>query len=208
MKNSLRKTIQTDVFDYLQLTDALSAYGNIRGKIGRLLASGEIIRIKKGLYTFPDYLRRETLNSAVLANMIYGPSYVSCDYALSYYGMIPERVELVASVTMGRPRYFKTPVGNYAYYQRRSADYPVGIDYVNWGETGFLIASPEKAIYDKVFLDKRFTAQDDIGEYLLDDLRMDEDSLHKLDRAVLDALLKNSRGRMARLVRFLLEGTT
>ena len=114
MNIGIRQLIESDVFDYAQLIDVLSGYGNVRAKIGRLLASGEIIRIKKGIYTFPEYLRRFPLNPCVLANMIYGPSYVSSDYALSYYGLIPERVELVTSMTTGRPRRFSTLVGNFA----------------------------------------------------------------------------------------------
>lgn len=204
MKTLLRKQIETDVFDYLQLTDALADYANIRGKIGRLIASGEIIRIKKGLYAFPDYLRRGTLNSCAIANMIYGPSYVSCDYALSYYGMIPEKVEAVASMTPGRSRRFETPVGNYFYHQRRGADDSVGVERVDLSGVGYLIASPEKALYDKVFVDKRFTGEG-IEEYLLEDLRVDEDSLDRLNRSVLEELQKTARGRMSLLVKFLLE---
>jgi len=136
MKLQLRQKITGDLFDYAQLTDVLSGYGNVRTKIGRLLASGEVIRIKKGFYTFPEYLRKAPLNSCAIANMIYGPSYVSCDYALAYYGMIPERVEAVTSMTLGRPREFSTPVGNFIYLQRNAADYSIGIDGMDSAEPG------------------------------------------------------------------------
>lgn len=48
----LREQIKTDVFGYLELTSVLSDYANVRGKINRLLANGEIIRIKKGIYSY------------------------------------------------------------------------------------------------------------------------------------------------------------
>ena len=134
----LREKIKNDIFDYLQLTDALSSYGNIRGKIGRLLANREIIRIKKGFYTFPEYLRRAPLNPCVLANMLYGPSYVSADYALAYYGLIPERVEVITSMTKGRTRIFSTPLGNFKYFQRNSQDYSIGILCQECAESNFL----------------------------------------------------------------------
>ena len=196
MNIGIRKLIESDVFDYAQLTDVLSGYGNVRAKIGRLLASGEIIRIKKGIYIFPEYL--------VLANMIYGPSYVSSDYALSYYGLIPERVELVTSMTTGRPRRFSTPVGNFAYFQRNAADYSTGIECMETPGGSFLMASKEKAVYDKALTDKRFDGKN-IREYLLDDLRIDEESLSGLNPDILSALNANSTGRQKKLVRFLEE---
>lgn len=204
MKTFLRKYIKTDVFDYVQLTHALTGYANIRGKIGRLIASGEIIRIKKGFYAFPDYLTRSPLNPCVIANMIYGPSYVSCDYALSYYGMIPEKVEQITSMTTGRSRQFDTPVGNYVYYQRHSADYSIGVEWIESNGSGFLIALREKAIYDKVAVDKRFTGKG-IEEYLLDDLRIEEDSLYGLNRSVLKELQRTASGKALLLIKFLLE---
>lgn len=204
MAINLKRQIEEDVFDYVQLTAALAGYGNIRTKIGRLLASGEIIRIKKGLYTFPEYLRKAPLNSCVVANMLYGPSYVSCEYALSYYGMIPEKVELVTSMTTGRSREFETPVGCFAYFSHKALDYSIGVESGNSGNCNFLIASREKAIYDKALTDKRFTGGG-ILEYCLEDLRLEEDTLHRLDVRVLMALQAAARGRMGKLVNFLLE---
>ena len=203
----LREKIKNDIFDYLQLTDALSSYGNIRGKIGRLLANREIIRIKKGFYTFPEYLRRAPLNPCVLANMLYGPSYVSADYALSYYGLIPERVEVITSMTKGRTRVFYTPFGDFKYFQRNSQDYSIGILCQESAESNFLIADPSKAIYDKVLTDLRFDGTD-IEEYLLEDLRIDEDSLKEMDKKILHELAELSVGRMKLLVQYLQKRNT
>ncbi len=205
MSDNLRLKIPNDIFDYVQLSDALSDLSNIRTKIGRLLASGEIIRIRKGLYTFPEYLRRSPLNPCIVANMVYGPSYVSCDYALSYYGMIPERVELITSMTTGRQRAFSTPIGCFTYRQRKAKDYAIGIESVETTSGNFLIASREKAIYDKVLTDPRFDGSN-IKEYLLADLRLDEESLSQLNVEVLLELRDSSVGRMRELVNTLLEG--
>ena len=91
----LRQQIARDVFDYQQLVTCLSQFSKPRDKIRRLLASGEIVRIRKGLYAFGAPLQRAPISRELLANLIYGPSYISLDYALSYHGLIPERVETV-----------------------------------------------------------------------------------------------------------------
>ena len=111
----IRRDITREIFDYQVLTDALSDYSKPRDKITKLLAGGAIVRIKKGLYCFGEGLRRGPVSREQVANLIYGPSYVSLDYALSYHGLIPERVEVVTSVTTRRSRKFETPLGSFSY---------------------------------------------------------------------------------------------
>ena len=88
-----------------------------------------------------------------IANFLYGPSYVSMEWALSFYGMIPERVYTVTSMTLGRNKQYHTPIGDFSYFTLPARYYPVGItqkkspDFVG----GFLIATPEKALADLVF---------------------------------------------------------
>ncbi|MGE4564976.1 MAG: hypothetical protein AB7F32_08895 [Victivallaceae bacterium] len=194
----LRRKIANDLFGYLELSDALSAYGNVRNKIQRLLEDGSIIRIKKGFYTFPEALRRAPLEPGVVANLIHGPSYVSCEYALSFYGLIPEAVTSVTSVTSTRSCEFDTPVGRFRYFHRAAADYAVGVRL----EGQMLIASPEKAIYDKAALDRRFDGNG-VEEYLMADLRLDPAALPKPDPDTLRELGRCGRGRMKSLVTFL-----
>lgn len=66
------------------------------------------------------------------------------------------------------------------------------------------MASKEKAVYDKALTDKRFDGKN-IREYLLDDLRIDKESLSGLNPDILSALNANSTGRQKKLVRFLEE---
>ena len=194
----LREKISTDVFSYVELTDLLASYGNIRTKIQRLINKGEIIRIKKGFYMFPEALRRAPLNPAMIANMIYGPSYVSCDYALSYYGLIPESVLSVSSMTTGRSREFDTPAGYFQYFQHNAPDYSTGIQL----ENDCLFASIEKAIYDKALIDRRFDGHD-TAAYLEHDLRLELSGLPKLNLKTLNSLKSVARGRMKKLVTFM-----
>ena len=193
----MRQQIDRDVFDYQQLVACLSQFSKPRDKIRRLLAAGEIVRIRKGLYAFGEPLRKTPISRELLANLIYGPSYISLDYALSYHGLIPERVEMVTSVTLGRSRSFTTPFGTFSYRRLSQSRYSVGVALEENGDLSFLIASPEKALADKVWADKRFdgTRLLSCESYLLDDLRLDPTRLAVFDSGRLDAIAKayNSR---------------
>jgi len=179
----IRRTIEQDVFDYQALTVALSGYRKPRDKLTKLLASGVVIRIKKGLYCFGEDFRKEPISRKYLANLIYGPSYISLDYALSYHGLIPERVEVVTSVTTRRSRDFSTPFGIFSYRMVTDNRYTVGAIIEQSGKESFLIATPEKALIDKVWTDKRFHGVNvsDYSSYLTDDLRIDPEALARLD---------------------------
>jgi hypothetical protein len=202
MIDDLRRRIEGEEFDYQAILDSLKQYERPRDKITRLLRNGAIIRVKKGIYVFgPKYARRP-FSREILANMIYGPSCISLDFALHHHGLIPERVEAVTSVTTGRARRFATPVGLFIYRQIPPAAFPVGIDQVQLeGNRFFLMAVPEKALADKI-QDDRGTGilnQDDMRRYLLQNLRIDAESLEKLNTETLTILAERYRSRKLRL---------
>jgi hypothetical protein len=202
----IRATVEQEVFDYQVLLDILRKYRKPRDRIHRLVAAGEIVRVKKGLYVFATPFRRQPIVREHLANLIYGPSYVSLDSALSFHGLIPERVESVTSVTTGRSRAFDTPFGAFTYRSLPPTRYAVGALLETKGTVPFLIARPEKALADKVWMDKRF-AGSRVGEfdaYLRDDLRIDEDGLRKLDLEPLAAIAQAyGSAKIDNLIRFL-----
>jgi len=170
--------------------DALAGYRKPRDRVTKLLASGVIVRIKKGLYCFGEVFRKEPLSREHLANLIYGPSYVSLEYALSYHGLIPERVEVITSVTTRRSRDFDTPFGTFTYRMLKGPRYAIGAILEKAGRTPFLVASPEKALTDKVWADKRFSGlrMFDYDAYLTDDLRIAQHALSSLDRSRLQVI--------------------
>jgi predicted transcriptional regulator of viral defense system len=187
----LRNRIGREEFDYVLLKSALSEYEALDQKINELLKSGVIIRVKKGLYVFGDDYRRDPIEQLSLANLIYGPSCISLEYALAYHNLIPERVYTITSVTPKKNKFFKTPIGNYSYQHLNLEKYPHGIEYVRIDRShSALIASPEKALCDYVFHHKVTNVTDakTATEFLEDDLRIDEwntlskDSLSKLNK--------------------------
>jgi hypothetical protein len=187
---TIRDRVPQEVFDYQTLLDCLRKYHKPRDGIQRLVAAGDIVRIRKGLYAFAAPFRRQPMVREQLANLIYGPSYVSLDSALSFHGLIPERVEAVTSVTTGRSRHFDTPFGTFSYQMLSLARYAASTMWLPQDAPLFLMASPEKALADKVWMDKRFagTRVGDFGPYLLDDLRMAPQGLRALDAARLKAV--------------------
>ncbi|MEI6971183.1 MAG: hypothetical protein WCL44_06660 [bacterium] len=202
----IRDSVSQEVFDYQILLDTLRQYRKPRDRISRLIAAGEIVRVKKGLYVFAEAFRRQPVVREHLANLIYGPSYVSLDSALSHHGLIPERVESVTSVTTGRSRWFDTPFGRFTYQSLALDRYALGALLSTGGVTPYLIASPEKALVDKVWLDKRFsgTRTGDFGPYLHDDLRIDAERLQALDDNRLTAIAgAYSSAKIDKLLRFL-----
>ena len=176
-----------DIFDYQQLSDVLKDYSKPRDKITALMASGLVVRVKKGLYVFGDAWRRKPVSRELLANLVYGPSYVSLEYALSHYGLIPEGVTMVTSVTCGKSRRFQTPFGEFLYRPVPMKAYAAGIMREQAGDDYFLIASPEKALVDFVWRDRRFrpSVPSDYGAYLREDLRIDPERLAHFDMGVL-----------------------
>ncbi len=200
---SIRKHIENEEFDYQTLLHSLSQYSRPRDKISDLLRKGIIIRVKKGLYIFGDDYRQRPYSREVLANLIYGPSYISLEYALHYFGLTPERVETVTSVTTGRSRKYSTPVGLFNYRMIPLAAFRIGMNRVELDDgRSFLIATPEKALTDKIRDDRGngLQTQGQLLDYLEDNLRVDLTILANLDIGHFDAIAHRYGSRKLRLL--------
>lgn len=199
----LRRRISAEEFDYQALLDGLREYNRPRDKITDLLRQGRIIRVKKGIYVFGEMYRRRPFSRELLANMIYGPSYVSLETALHYYGLIPERVEAMTSVTGARGRRFSTPLGLFIYRGVPMKAYRIGIDQVEL-ESGrfFLIGTPEKALADKIQADRgtAIRTRVELLTYLLDSLRIDPEELGKLNARTISLIADQYRSWKLRLL--------
>ena len=205
---SIRRSFPGEVLDYQQLQYSLRGYAKPRDKITALLRSGDIIRVKKGLYVFGENYRRGPWSREILANLIYGPSYISLDYALSYYGLIPEEVTHVTSVTSAATRRFETPLGVFTYRQLAQRKYTVGIDQrVTARNSYFLIATPAKALADKVWTDTRASSASisDLESYLHEDLRIDPDDLARVNLANMGQIAEQYGSRKVRFLQKYIE---
>lgn len=182
--HSLRKVIGREEFDHPILTSALSDYLAKDQKVNELLRAGDIVRVKKGLYVFGTNTRQQPVCKETLANLIYGPSCISMEYALSHYGLLPERVETVTSITPKRNKEFATPLGRFEYRYLAPSKYPYGIDQVWIDKTHpVLMATAEKALCDYIVLSDIADLKTikNAQEFLFDYLRADKDALANLD---------------------------
>lgn len=159
----------------------------ISDKARYLEAEGRIVRLKRGLYVrsaedgaMPTHL--------LIANHLYGPSYVSFQTALRYYGLIPERVYEIQSMTTKHSRSFDTPLGWYS-YRSSSVDYfPIGIRQEREGDDTYLVAAPEKALCDILVKTAGLSLSSNrkMESFLTEDLRLDMDALKDFDLDMLE----------------------
>ena len=178
--------------DYSFVMDALSSYARPREKISAWLKNGSLVRVKKGLYVFGDHVTKQPYSLELLANLIYGPSAISLRYALAFHGLIPERVSVITSITNKRNKQFTTPVGHFTYRYLNQQRYAMGIESrTSAAGYSFLIASPEKALCDLIYLEDNALVihnDHDIETYLFHDLRLDEESMEQLNTKTLHQL--------------------
>ncbi len=177
-------------FDHLALMNALRSYNHPKDKITKLLRDKRIIQIKRGVYIQGFEHNKGVYSKEIISNMLYGPSYISLEYALAYYGLIPERVDVVTSITMKRRKEYNTPLGLFLYFAINKKFYSIGLDYIRLQDgRGFIMATPERALLDKLYFEKCINSQKEMQAYLFENLRIEESALKNLNRAFLKELL-------------------
>ena len=185
----LKKLIGLNVFTTEMLKPILEQeYTQPSKKINSMIEKGELIRLKRGVYALGADYRDHSLNLIAIANILHKPSYVSYEYALSYHGLIPERVYTVTSATTYRPETYATDIGTFSYKKIPSNAYSIGIDWkYDQHDGGYMIATAEKALCDQVYADQRVAdiKKDEILEYLEYDLRIEWEELEKLNTTLL-----------------------
>ena len=175
-------------FCHSALLSLLKDYKRPNDKISRLFAAGDILKIRKGLYVLSGEYRKDPVSKPLLANLIYGPSYVSLDFALSYHGLIPEGVFELSSMTPKRVKFYDTPLGRFTYTHSFESLYRIGIvSETNIDGSCFLIAGPEKALCDKVVFTKKLSALSvrAMRLFLTEDLRIDLEDLARFDLSII-----------------------
>ena len=157
-------------------------------KVRWLEKHDEIIRLKRGLYVVNPEITGKALSTELMANHIYAPSYVSMSTALRYYGLIPETVYEMQSVTIKHARTFDTPYGRFTYTTISSEAFHIGVCSINNGDYAFMIATPEKALCDLIanthHVNLRYIKE--ARTFLEEDLRLDMDGFAKMNPTIFE----------------------
>ncbi len=182
-------------FDVGVLSSLFPNQKHIVAKARALERSGAIIRLKKGLYVANMEGSGSPLCRELIANHLYGPSYVGGVYALRYYGLIPETVHSVTSFTTKHSRCFQNPTGIYQYRNCWDDYFHLGIRMETINGMSFLIASKEKALCDVINFSKNLKLRflKDVEQYLEYDIRFDIDELDNMDIGLLEKIAAVSR---------------
>lgn len=162
----------------------------------RAVAAEEIVRIHRGLYCLGAKFLRQKLDPLVLAQRIYGPSYISLETALSYHGWIPEAVYSITSTSLDRSREFDTPLGRFSFTRVPQETFYAEVTRIEKEDSSsFLLASPLKALTDYVYVHKCGSHS---ARPVVDSLRIDEGSLAGVEAKAFDRLLAGYRSQRVR----------
>jgi len=199
MNIAIEKNLQqynTHIIDHATLATILinSGYNGINDKINKLKKDGLLETLKRGTVTSKE----------IIANTLLSPSYISFDYALYFYGLIPESVHDVTSATTKSSKTFKTKTGTYSFRQVKKELYPIGLKIEFTKNGNFIIASKEKALCDKVYYTKdiQITSKKMMLEFLEYDIRIDMEELEDCDINIFQKYYEISKSKK---IQFLLQ---
>lgn len=177
------------------LSGILKDYKRPYDKLDELVKQNILIQVKRGFYIPSAQLNVAQPEPFLLANHLYGPSYVTSDSALFYYGLIPEQVFEVTSVTSDAAKNLTTPVGRFSYLHLPLPYYSFGIKHIALTtKQTVLMASEEKALCDKIVTTSGMllrSVKQTTGLLLLD-LRMDSARLRDLDHTIISSWLHHA----------------
>lgn len=161
-------------------------------KVRSLEQKEYVIRLKKGLYVVNPEVSRVPLSMELIANQLYAPSYVSMSSALRYYGLIPETVYTLQSMTVKHSRNFDTPVGHFGYTCMNREAFHIGVTVIDKQTYTFLMASPEKALCDLIANSPKVNLRyiKDVERYLEEDIRLDMDEFLRMDPSVFEQYIE------------------
>ncbi len=126
---------------------------DVRRQLSRWVRGGRLHQLRRGLYALAPPFQKTRPHPFLVANRLVPGSYVSLQSALSHYALIPESVPVTTSVTVGRPGRWDTPLGTFDYRHVRS-ELLAGFRRTPLaGQQEALLATPEKAVLDLVYLE-------------------------------------------------------
>lgn len=184
------------------LLEELKNYQNPMVKIAQMVKKNQLIPITRGLYeTDPS------ISGHYLASAIYGPSYLSFEYALAFHGLIPEAVYQFTCATYNKRRRkkYSNHFGHYSYRDVPKLAFPLATVLYHENGYSFIIAKPEKAICDSLYTYEPCSNQKELKSLLFDFLRIDEDVFYQLDLKLMKEIAQYYHTKNSKLLVNILE---
>ena len=166
-------------------------------KVGDLQKAGHLIRLKQGLYVVSPDMNGKPASTELIANHLYGPSYISMQTALRHYGLIPETVYETQSMTIKHSRSFNNQLGRFSYIFCPRNYFAIGIQYITITYNNVLMATPEKALCDTLCYTPNLNIRykKELSELLEEDWRFDMDALRQMDTDIIRQCAENGKKR-------------
>ena len=182
---NLKLTGANMIYSFDDLKIKFSDYAKIRDKINHEIQAGRLIHIARGLYTTDA-----KISGKYISGRLCSPSYLSFDFALYIYSLIPETVYAYTSATFckHRNKMYKNNFGTFTYRDVPAEVYPLGVLTREENGYSYQIATPEKAVCDKLYTISPVSNLTEIKELLFDDLRIDEDDFSRLNKEILQKI--------------------
>jgi len=124
----------------------------ILNQLKRWQDKGLITKLRRGIFVLNSHDLKISPSMTYIANQLYGPSYVSLEYALSYYGLIPERATDLTSITTKKTQNFKNKLGVFTFQHIKREGFRGFTALKDDAGLTFFMAEPEKAILDLFYL--------------------------------------------------------
>ena len=183
---------------HLVLMDELKNYASPAKKIERMVKSGELTRVVRGLYETDPHTPGH-----LLAASIYGPSYLSFEYALAHHGLIPEAVHQYTSASFDKKRakQFETPFGVFSYRDIPEDAFPYGVQPLIENGYSYRLATPEKALCDELYKLSPCANRAELEQLLFENLRIDRQAFLGLDFTEMEQLASLYQTKNHKLLR-------
>jgi predicted transcriptional regulator of viral defense system len=171
----------------------------VRKQLSLWTRAGKLHQLRRGVYALAAPYQKSKPHPFLVANRLVRGSYVSCQSALAYYDMIPEYVPTIISVTTQRPGHWETDLGSFEFrHVKPELFYGYRVSDIGNGQTA-LVATPEKALLDLIYLHPGGDAPAYLHELRLQNLeQLDADTLQRyVDEAQSQKLRRAASGIIA-----------
>lgn len=162
----------------MELKEKYQHYADINGKIKRDVDRNILFPLVRGIYETDGQT-----DGYLLASYIYGPSYLSFEYALSFHNIIPERVVVYTNATFNKrkTKSYQNHFGLYTYRDVPAKAFPFFVKAYLKDTYAYFVASPEKALCDLLYIKPPVKNMKELKALLFEDLRIDLEGFKRLN---------------------------